>query len=221
MKEVIYTAIFLILAAVTIALIFVMFGGKDKQKDNTNQAATEAALYTPGVYTASITLSDQTFDVQVTVDTSHINAIELINLSETATVMYPLMEPTLQDIASQILPNPNHRQHHLHRQQQIHLKAPGRSHKNRPPKGNKIINSFRAQHYARSSLHHLPQAYRWKQTPHTPHASNVQGLRAPHFLGFQTRWSLQFVVRSPQFAFAGVLELLSFHKIKAVSKQTV
>lgn len=102
MKEVIYTAIFLILAAVTIALIFVMFGGKDKQKDNTNQAATEAALYTPGVYTASITLSDQTFDVQVTVDTSHINAIELINLSETATVMYPLMEPTLQDIASQI-----------------------------------------------------------------------------------------------------------------------
>lgn len=102
MKEIIYTAIFLILAAVTIALIFVMFGGKDKQKDTTTPAAAEAALYVPGVYTASIELSDQTFDVQVTVDSSHINAIELINLSQTATVMYPLMEPTLQDIASQI-----------------------------------------------------------------------------------------------------------------------
>ena len=32
----------------------------------------------------------------------HINSIELVNLSETATVMYPLMEPTLDEIAQQI-----------------------------------------------------------------------------------------------------------------------
>lgn len=102
MKEIIYTAIFLILAAVTITLIFVMFGGKEKQSADADQTAAEAAVYIPGVYTSSVELSDQTFDVQVTVDSNHINAIELVNLSETATVMYPLMEPTLEDMASQI-----------------------------------------------------------------------------------------------------------------------
>ena len=92
MKEVIYTAIFLLLALVTMILLFVMFGSKD---------STET-LYTPGVYTASIELNGNSFDVQVTVDKDHINSIELINLSEVTTAMYPLMEPTLEDIASQI-----------------------------------------------------------------------------------------------------------------------
>lgn len=35
-------------------------------------------------------------------DADHINSIELVNVSETATVMYPLMEPTLDEIAQQI-----------------------------------------------------------------------------------------------------------------------
>ena len=47
-------------------------------------------------------MNGNSFDVQVTVDKDHINSIELINLSEVTTAMYPLMEPTLEDIASQI-----------------------------------------------------------------------------------------------------------------------
>lgn len=100
MKEVIYTAIFLLLAVVTIVLLVVMFGGRDK-RDSQSASGTEN-IYTPGVYTASIELNGNSFDVQVTVDKDHINSIELINLSEVATAMYPLMEPTLEDIASQI-----------------------------------------------------------------------------------------------------------------------
>ena len=56
----------------------------------------------PGVYTTAIELNDNTFDVQVTVDSSHINSIELINLSESTAAMYPLMEPALEELASQI-----------------------------------------------------------------------------------------------------------------------
>ena len=58
--------------------------------------------YLPGVYTTAIELNDNTFDVQVTVDSSHINSIELINLSESTAAMYPLMEPALEELASQI-----------------------------------------------------------------------------------------------------------------------
>ena len=100
MKEVVYTAIFLVLAILMIILVFVMFSGKDK-KDTAAKPAEET-LYIPGVYTSTIQLNDNSFDVQVTVDANHINSIELVNLSETDTVMYPLMEPTLEDIAEQI-----------------------------------------------------------------------------------------------------------------------
>ena len=103
MKEVIYTAIFLLLALVTMILLFVMFGSKDsKETSAASPASVTETLYTPGVYTASIELNGNSFDVQVTVDKDHINPIELINLSEVTTAMYPLMEPTLEDIASQI-----------------------------------------------------------------------------------------------------------------------
>ena len=103
MKEVIFTAIFLLLALVTMILLFVMFGSKDsKETSAASPASVTETLYTPGVYTASIELNGNSFDVQVTVDKDHINSIELINLSDVTTAMYPLMEPTLEDIASQI-----------------------------------------------------------------------------------------------------------------------
>lgn len=103
MKEVIYTAIFLVLAVLLIAVLFVMFGPKSSSETSaTVLEETTEDKYIAGVYTTSIELNDNTFDVQVTVDTNHINSIELVNLSETTTAMYPLMEPTLEILASQI-----------------------------------------------------------------------------------------------------------------------
>ena len=58
--------------------------------------------YKPGVYTSSITLNDNTFDVEVTVNADKIKAIRLVNLSETTKASYPLMEPVLNSLASQI-----------------------------------------------------------------------------------------------------------------------
>lgn len=102
MKEVIYTAVFLILAILMIALLVIMFGPKkDKETAATVQTA-EPDRYVAGVYTTAIELNDNSFDVQVTVDTNHINSIELVNLSETTTAMYPLMEPALESLATQI-----------------------------------------------------------------------------------------------------------------------
>ena len=54
------------------------------------------------VYASPITLNDNTFDVEVTVDENHINSISLVNLSETTTAMYPLMQPALDALSDQI-----------------------------------------------------------------------------------------------------------------------
>ena len=93
MKEVIYTAIFLLLGLLMIVLLLIMFG-PSKDKETAASVQTTSALtgqYLPGVYSTAIELNDNTFDVQVTVDSNHINSIELVNLSESTAAMYPLM----------------------------------------------------------------------------------------------------------------------------------
>ena len=91
MKEVVYTAVFLALALILLVVFLIMFSGK---KDSAKK---------PSVTT--ISLGDQTFDVQVNVEQDRITAISLNNLSETTAAMYPLMEPALDSIASQIYVN--------------------------------------------------------------------------------------------------------------------
>lgn len=96
-KEVIYTGIFVVLSVVLAVLLFLMFG-KNKNAD----PASADAIYHAGVYTSPITLNDNTFDVEVKVDENHINSISLVNLSETTTAMYPLVEPALDALSDQI-----------------------------------------------------------------------------------------------------------------------
>lgn len=98
MKEVVYTVIFLILAILLGVLIFFMFGpGKSM-----TASSSVSSRYTPGVYRSSITLNNNTFDVEVTVDADRIKSVELVNLSESTKASFPLMEPALESLASQI-----------------------------------------------------------------------------------------------------------------------
>lgn len=59
--------------------------------------------YVAGVYTSSVMLNDKTVDVQVIVDENRINAISLIDLDETVTTMYPLVEPAVEKISEQVI----------------------------------------------------------------------------------------------------------------------
>lgn len=98
MKEVVYTAVFLLLALVLGILVFFMFGsGKSASVDT-----SASGKYTAGVYRTAVELNDNTFDVEVTVDTNKIKSIRLNNLSESTAAMFPLMEPALESLASQI-----------------------------------------------------------------------------------------------------------------------
>lgn len=101
MKELVYTGIFVGLAVLLIVLFLTMFkGGK---KNDEAPASAQAASYTPGVYTASLALNSQNLDVEVIVGSDTIQSVRLLNLDESMTTMYPLMEPTLDSLASQIL----------------------------------------------------------------------------------------------------------------------
>lgn len=99
LKEIIYTVIFVALGILLIFLLVHMFSpSKDDSPAN-------SGTYTPGVYTSALTVGSQTVDVEVTVDADHINAIRLVNLNESVTTMYPLMQPAIEDLADQILAN--------------------------------------------------------------------------------------------------------------------
>lgn len=128
-REIIYTLILLFLAALLILCLVLMFtvpkdaagssryqtqssrGGQTSDTETGQtmsgesllSASTQEAAYTPGIYTTPVTLGENTVDVEVTVDSNHINSIRLVNLSEVTTAAYPLVSPSLDHIASQIL----------------------------------------------------------------------------------------------------------------------
>ena len=70
--------------------------------DKEKKESVETMQYTPGVYTSSIVFGEQSFDVQVTVDESEIQSVSLLNLDETITTMYPLVETTMESLSEQI-----------------------------------------------------------------------------------------------------------------------
>ena len=99
MKEIIYTAIFVGLAILLIMLCFIMF----RPKGSALSPSADKASYIPGVYSAALTLGSENVNVEVAVDSDQITSISLVPLSEAVTTMYPLMQPTLEDLAAQIV----------------------------------------------------------------------------------------------------------------------
>jgi uncharacterized protein with FMN-binding domain len=95
-KELIYTALFVCLGIILILLLIFMFAPEEKS------TKTSAGVYTPGVYTSTITLGDNTLDVAVSVDTDHITSVSLNHLSDSVSAMYPLIEPSLEEINAQL-----------------------------------------------------------------------------------------------------------------------
>lgn len=99
LKEVIYTAIFIILGILLI-LLFVFLFLPDKSKDN-----SEETTYNPGTYTASLILNSVPMEVSVSVDENYIKSVDLVNMATEVSAMYPLLQPSLDDIESYLVSN--------------------------------------------------------------------------------------------------------------------
>ena len=102
MKELVYTGIFVALGIILILLLICMFM---PDKDDKEEEQSVMSEYVAGVYSTSVMLNGSTFDVEVIVDEDSINSIQLKNISETVTTMYPLLEPSLENLAQQIYVN--------------------------------------------------------------------------------------------------------------------
>lgn len=98
MKELIYTAIFVVLGIVLLLLLIFMFSGDHSERTLTDLSGK----YTAGIYTASMTLGGSPVEIAVTVDRDYISSITFHQLDETVAAMYPLMEPALHDLSAQI-----------------------------------------------------------------------------------------------------------------------
>lgn len=97
LKEIIYTVIFAALGILLILLLIFMFNGKDDKK-----TSAETSLYKAGVWTSSIALNDTAINLEVVLDENHINNVRIVNIDDTITTMYPLVEPSLEEIALQL-----------------------------------------------------------------------------------------------------------------------
>lgn len=105
MKELIYTAVFVVLGILFVILLIMMFlprGEKVSAPEENAAPTSSAALYIPGIYTTELVLGNQTIDIEVIVDKDTITSIRMVNLSDAVTTMYPLLEPAFDSICSQI-----------------------------------------------------------------------------------------------------------------------
>ncbi len=109
-KELIYTGIFIILGIMLILLLFYMFSPSDGKEQNattsveitSEETATTMANYTPGVYSSELNMGGSALQLSVTVDEHKITGVTIENLDETVTAMYPLIQPSLDEINTQI-----------------------------------------------------------------------------------------------------------------------
>lgn len=103
MKELIYTGVLLILGILAIIFLIIMSGEKGEEKPS--EPTDSASVYVPGTYTTAMTLNGNNVELSVTVDETAILSIDLQNMDESVSVMYPLMEPALESLSTQILEN--------------------------------------------------------------------------------------------------------------------
>lgn len=101
MKEIIYTAIFVGLGLLLILLLLIMFHPSGKS-DTSPDPSDEASKYTPGVYTTEVALGENKVNLQIVLDSDHVNHIKLTSLNDTVQTMYPLLSPTVEDISKQL-----------------------------------------------------------------------------------------------------------------------
>lgn len=103
LKELIYTGIFAMLGILFIILLIIMFVPKDKEQNREEEPSSTAVSYEPGTYSTSLSLNGRNVSIEVDVAETGITDLRLENMDEAVTTMYPLIQPSFEDLREQIL----------------------------------------------------------------------------------------------------------------------
>ena len=101
MKEIIYTALFLGAGIILIIMLVLLF----RPSDNADGSQTQetAAIYKAGTYNSQLSLNNTALNLEVIVDRDHIKSVRLVNIDDSVTTMFPLLEPSLKEIETQLI----------------------------------------------------------------------------------------------------------------------
>lgn len=102
LKKLLRVAIPVTLILALFLLLLLLFISPGNDNSNGETVTPTVATYRAGVYTSVIELNDSPLNLEVIVDTDHINSVRLVNLDEATAAMYPLMEPAAADISAQL-----------------------------------------------------------------------------------------------------------------------
>jgi len=87
------------LALVILALIFLVPG----RSNSTHEEPGAYGIFIPGVYASTIILNDKPIEVRVTVSENEILSIYMTDMAEIQRIFFPLFEPRLYDLATEVL----------------------------------------------------------------------------------------------------------------------
>lgn len=103
-RKIIYSLIFIGIGILMLILLIMLFAPKGKSDgESASIANTAEQKYDAGVYTKEIKIGDTTVNLQLSLDEDNVKSLELVNLDESVETMYPLMQPTVEKIAEQLV----------------------------------------------------------------------------------------------------------------------
>jgi uncharacterized protein with FMN-binding domain len=100
MKDLVRMAVFGVLGLVLIILLVFLFIPKGR---DAMPGSEPSSRYIPGTYTSSIILNGQPVEVSVTVTDTYITDLGMAEMDFTQRVFYPLFEPTMADLRTEVL----------------------------------------------------------------------------------------------------------------------
>jgi len=99
LRELIKGGIFAVIGLIFIIMLVYFFIPK-----NSNVNDESSVLFTPGTYSSEISLHNTpNFNLEVTVTENEIISVRFVDLTDTHTTFYPLLEPTMNELSEAVL----------------------------------------------------------------------------------------------------------------------
>lgn len=99
LKEIIYTAIFLLFGILLILVMVILLSSKDNAKETISNTQS---IYNPGVYTSELTIGESVVSLELTLDENAVKSLKITNMDDSVKKIYPLLESTVSEVENEL-----------------------------------------------------------------------------------------------------------------------